>query len=71
MQAVVQVTSSLIFSTADICLLQQSVNFHSNVEIKAEPNFTVTSWKKELSGSFLNLSHAIKVRKLILFGLII
>lgn len=71
MQAAVQVTSSLIFSTADVCIFQQNVNFHSSIEIKAELNFTVTSWKKELSGSFLSLSHAIKVGKLILFGIII
>lgn len=71
MQTAVQVTSSWIFSSADLCILQQNVKFHSGIEIKAEPNFTVTSWKKELSVSFLNLSHAIKVRKLILFGLLI
>lgn len=71
MQAAVQVTSSWIFSTAELCILQQNVKFHSSTEIEAEPNFTVNSWKKELSGSFLNLSHPIRVGKLILFGLLV
>lgn len=67
MQAAVQVTSPATGSCADLCILQQNVKLHCSTEIKAEPSFTVTSWKKELSGSFPELSHARKVGKLSLF----
>jgi len=71
MQAAVQVTSPQICSCADLCILQQNVNFHCSSGIKAEPGFTVTSWKKTRSASSLDLSYAREVRKLILLGFLI